>query len=54
MKSDKAKNKSKAVVREQILESMIASFKIEGIIINHEVALNILKKIQLSLEKSNG
>ncbi len=38
-------------LRHQILASMQASFKIEGINIPDEVALAILQKIELTLEK---
>ena len=48
-KSKKAiKNKS---LRQQILTSMQASFKIEGIIIPDDVALAALQKVELTLEK---
>lgn len=48
-KSKKAvKNKS---LRQQILASMQASFKIEGINIPDDVALATLQKVELILEK---
>jgi len=37
--------------REEILMSMIASFKIEGINISLDKALQSLKKVEISLEK---
>jgi len=43
-------NKDK-FVRKQILRSMLASFKIEGIIIPEDAARATLKKIELTLEK---
>ena len=39
-------------LREQILASMLASFKIEGISIPAEAAIATLKKIELNLGKS--
>jgi hypothetical protein len=39
--------------REDILKSMIASFKIEGIQIPYEEALAILKKIEPCLKSKN-
>ena len=44
-------NKEKESLRKEILESMLASFKIEGIIITSEYAKKALKKVELSLEK---
>lgn len=48
--SDKTNLKGK-LVREEILQCMIASFKIEGIDIRADLANAALKKIQLNLEK---
>ena len=46
-------NKSKAVKsnREEILKSLQASFKIEGIVIPPQVAVAILKQVELELGK---
>ena len=41
----------KTLVREQILRSLLASFKIEGIHIPLNTAQAILKKIEVNLEK---
>ena len=49
MKIRKAKDKKE--VRKQILESALASFRIEGIHIPKATALNTLKKIELTLGK---
>jgi hypothetical protein len=49
-KSNKSQVKPEAV-REQILHSMIASFKIEGIHIPADKALATLRKVELNLEK---
>lgn len=46
---DFKQNKS---LREQILQSMLASFKIEGINISPDLALATLKKVELNLGKS--
>lgn len=43
--------KRKALTRAQILQSMIASFKIEGINIPADLANATLKKIEVSLGK---
>lgn len=43
--------KRKALTRSQILQSMIASFKIEGIDIPADLANATLKKIEVSLGK---
>ena len=45
------KNQDKALQRQQILQSMLASFKIEGIHIPADVAQATLKKIETNLEK---
>jgi hypothetical protein len=45
--------KDKAFLRAQILKSMVASFKIEGINISDEAAASSLKRIAVSLEKLN-
>ena len=49
-KSKKAP-KADNTLREQILQSTMASFKIEGINIPIDSALATLKKVELSLEK---
>lgn len=49
--ADKREKKEKTLVREQILQSMVASFKIEGITIPADLANATLKKIEISLEK---
>ncbi|MBX2904772.1 MAG: hypothetical protein KF744_01955 [Taibaiella sp.] len=46
--------KSKKEIRLEILESAIASFKIEGIDIPRDAATDIFKKIEVKLEKSRG
>jgi hypothetical protein len=52
MKSKIDKNiKQNDSLRKDILKSMIASFKIEGIYISPEKALASLKKVELNLEK---
>ena len=51
MKQRVGKTKDKKAVREQIMRSAIASFRIEGITIPRDVALETLKKIEVSLEK---
>ena len=53
MKREAAKNikKDKASTREQILQSMLASFKIEGIHIPADVAKSVLKKVEANLGK---
>ena len=51
MKSASKKASSVSSLREQILKSMIASFKIEGIDIPLSVAEKTLKKVELNLEK---
>jgi predicted nuclease with RNAse H fold len=50
MKSTSKKDKITAL-REQILKSLIASFKIEGIDIPLNVAEQTLKKVELNLGK---
>lgn len=42
---------SSNALREKILKSMVASFKIEGIKISAAAATAALKKVSLSLEK---
>ncbi len=44
-------NKKDKLVREQILQSMVASFKIEGIDISADSANAALKKVELNLGK---
>ena len=44
--------KKNQFLREQILKSMIASFRIEGIEISSEKAAKILEKVEVSLERS--
>ena len=51
MKENPIKVKVKKTSREQIMQSTIASFRIEGINISKEKALIALKKIELSLER---
>ncbi|RDC63987.1 hypothetical protein [Adhaeribacter pallidiroseus] len=50
-KTATTKDQDKALQRQQILQSMLASFKIEGIHISPEVAQVTLKKIEASLGK---
>ena len=50
MKS-KASKEGKKVSRVQVMQSALASFKIEGIHIPKEKAVAILKKVELSLGK---
>ncbi|WP_157280306.1 hypothetical protein [Pedobacter borealis] len=45
------KQKKASLLRAQIMESTLASFKIEGISIPYELAVSVLKKIEFSLEK---
>jgi len=47
----KIKKENKKNTREQILRSAIASFKLEGIHIPVNKAIDTLKKVELSLEK---
>jgi len=42
---------NKKILREQIMQSALASFKIEGILISKEKAFATLKKIETILEK---
>ena len=51
MKSIGKKAKSDQNLREQILKSLVASFKIEGIDISSSVAEQALKQVELSLGK---
>lgn len=52
MRTDSEKpNKKDKSVREQILQSMVASFKIEGIDISADSANAALKKVELNLGK---
>ena len=51
MKTKEIKIKDKKIVREEILQSAIASFRIEGIKISKEMALATLKKVEFSLGK---
>lgn len=49
--ASKVNKKDKASTREQILHSMLASFKIEGITIPADLAYATLKKIEVTLGK---
>ncbi len=49
MKGNQKKGKDKKSSREQIMQSTLASFRIEGINIPKEMALIALKKVELSL-----
>ena len=51
MKTTSKKSKQGSLLREQILKSLIASFKIEGIDIPQNVAEQALKKVELNLGK---
>ena len=51
MNKKPSKPKDKKILREQILQSALASFRIEGINITQEMALETLKKVELSLGK---
>jgi hypothetical protein len=51
MKSASKKDNKITTLREQILKSLIASFKIEGIEIPLSVAEQTLKKVELNLGK---
>jgi hypothetical protein len=51
---DKKTEKDKMSLREQIMHSTIASFKIEGINIPLDKALAALKQVELNLGKKNG
>lgn len=45
------KQKKTDLRRIEIMESMLASFKIEGISISRDLAISTLKKIEFSLKK---
>jgi hypothetical protein len=47
----KDRKEKASAVREQILKSMVASFKIEGITIPDDLASLTLKEIEISLGK---
>ena len=49
MNAKPKKGKKKLSSREQIMQSALASFRIEGIYIPKEMALQVLKKVELSL-----
>jgi len=49
MNTKPKKGKNKKISREQIMQSALASFRIEGINIPKEMALLALKKVELSL-----
>ena len=49
MNTKAKKGKNKKISREQIMQSALASFRIEGINISREMALLTLKKVELSL-----
>ncbi len=51
MKSTSKKSKNGHSLREEILKSLMASFKIEGIEIPLSVAEKTLKKVELNLGK---
>lgn len=51
MKSTSKKGNKVSALREQILKSLIASFKIEGIDIPLSVAEQALKKVEINLRK---
>jgi len=51
MKSTSKKSKKGQSLREQILKSLMASFKIEGIDIPLNVAEQTLKKVEVNLGK---
>ena len=51
MKTTSKKSNQVTLLREQILKSLIASFKIEGIDIPLSVAEQALKKVEINLEK---
>ena len=53
MKTKQAKRSSKSSVREEIVRSAIASFRIEGIYISEKQASATLKKVEASLGKLN-
>lgn len=51
MKKKQEKQIEKKTLREQVLKSALASFRIEGINIPKEKALATLEKVELSLGK---
>lgn len=51
MNTKSKKEKNKLSSREKIMQSALASFRIEGIHIPKEAALLVLKKVELSLGK---
>jgi hypothetical protein len=51
MKENQKKKDDKRKLREQIMQSALASFRIEGINISKETALIALKKVELNLGK---
>ncbi len=51
MKTTSKKSNQVTLLREQILKSLIASFKIEGIDIPLSVAEQALKKVEVNLGK---
>jgi hypothetical protein len=51
MKTKAKKPKETKSLRLEILASMQASFRIEGINISNEMATNALQKVELTLEK---
>ena len=51
MKSAAKKEKKTSTLRQEILRSLLASFKIEGIDIPASIAEATLKKVELSLGK---
>jgi hypothetical protein len=50
-KISKKSEKTKKELRKEILNSMVASFKIEGINISPDRAISTLKKLETTLEK---
>ena len=50
MEADKNRQDNNTL-REKILESLIASFKMEGIDISEQFAVKALKNLELTLEK---
>ena len=51
MDTKPVKGKNNKISREQIMQSAVASFRIEGINISKEMALVALKKVELTLRK---
>ncbi len=51
MKIKQINTKDKKALREQIMQSALASFRIEGINISKEKAFATLKKVEVNLEK---